>query len=164
MTRPVAEATGGRRTRRPGRVAMVLGGALALLVAGSLIALRFHVSPQSPGTAAGRTPASPARSAPTTPAASAAASRPGTATASAPARPTASPPASRTAAPAASATVSAPASTAPALVPVPDVVGMTFAKARLVLIGDGFKVVGRHPRLGQTVTAPARPARPRPAA
>ena len=38
------------------------------------------------------------------------------------------------------------------MVPVPDVTGMTFGKARLVLIGDGFKVVGRHARLGQIVT------------
>ena len=37
--------------------------------------------------------------------------------------------------------------------PVPDVVGMTFTKARLVLIRDGFKVAARHPRLGQTVTS-----------
>ena len=37
--------------------------------------------------------------------------------------------------------------------PVPDVVGMTFSKARLVLIGDGFKVAARHPHLGQMVTS-----------
>ena len=36
--------------------------------------------------------------------------------------------------------------------PVPDVVGMTFTKARLLLEDDGFTVVGRHTRLGQIVT------------
>ena len=36
---------------------------------------------------------------------------------------------------------------------MPDVVGMTFARARIVLAGDGFKVVGEHARLGQVVTA-----------
>jgi serine/threonine-protein kinase len=150
MTVSVATGTAGRRAWRPGRVAAAIAGVVALLVAGSLIALRLHASPQSPGTAAGSTPA---RSAATTPAASAAASLPETATASAPARPTGSSTASRSPAPAATAAVSVPASTAPALVPVPDVVGMTFAKARVALIDDGFKVVGRHARLGQTVTS-----------
>ena len=150
MTRPVAAVTGGGRPRRPGRVIAAIGGVAALLLAGSLIALRFHAAPQSSGTAGSATSAPPTRSAAaTTPAAS----RSGSAPASAPARPASSPSASRAATPAASATVSAPASTAPPLVPVPDVVGMTFAKARLVLIDDGFKVAGRHARLGQTVTS-----------
>jgi hypothetical protein len=39
------------------------------------------------------------------------------------------------------------------MVPVPDVVGMTFTKARLVLIGAGFQVAGRHAHLGQIVTS-----------
>jgi hypothetical protein len=39
---------------------------------------------------------------------------------------------------------------------------MTFAKARLVLFGDGFKVAGRHARVGQTVTS-TNPSRKAPA-
>jgi hypothetical protein len=165
MTQPVAAATGGRRPRRPGRGAAAIGAMLALFVAGSLIALRLHESPRSAGTAAGRTPASPARSAATTRAPSAAASAPSpprTATASAPASPTGSPRSSRTATPTTRPTASAPAGPAPALVPVPNVVGMTFAKARLVLFGDGFKVAGRHARVGQTVTS-TNPSRKAPA-
>jgi serine/threonine-protein kinase len=149
MTRPVAAATAGGRPRRHGRVAAVIGCVVALLLAGSLLALRLHASPQSTGSAAGSTSAPPAGGGATTPAASAAASRPASATASAPGRPTGSPSASRAATP----TASGPASTGPALVPVPDVVGMTFTKARLVLLDDGFKVVGKHPRFGQTVTS-----------
>jgi beta-lactam-binding protein with PASTA domain len=38
------------------------------------------------------------------------------------------------------------------VVPIPDVVGMTFTEARSLLVSDGFKVLGRHPRLGQVVT------------
>jgi hypothetical protein len=133
MTRPVAVGTAGRRPRRRGRVVTAIAGMVALVVAGSLIALRFHGSPQSSGTTAGGTSAPPA-----TPAAS----WPGTATASAPARPAgATSPSRKT------------ASTAPKLVPVPHVVGMTFTRARLILIGDGFRVVGRHVRPGQTVTS-----------
>ena len=37
--------------------------------------------------------------------------------------------------------------------PVPDVVGMTFLRARLVLMNAGFQVVGMHTRLGQVVTS-----------
>jgi len=153
MTRAVAAGTADRRPRRPGRVITAIAGVVALLVAGSLIALRFHDSPQSSGTASGGTSAPPAPSAATTPARSAAASTPGTATASAPARPAGSTPASRAAAPAASPTPSGPASTAPTLVPVPDVVGMTFTKAWLVLVGKGFKVAARHTHVGQIVTS-----------
>jgi serine/threonine-protein kinase len=153
MTQPGAAGTADSRPRHPGRVAAVIGGVLAVLVTGSVIALRFHGSPQSSGTAAGSTSAPPAQRTATTPAASPTASRPGTATAPAPGYAAGSPSASRAAAPTASATVSTPAATAPPLVPVPDVVGMTFAKARLVLIDDGFKVVGRHLRPGQTVTS-----------
>jgi len=154
MPPPAAASTADRRPRRrTGLVVTAIAGVVALLVAGSLIALRFYGSPQSSGTAAGATSAPPSPSAATTPTTSAAASRTGTATASAPARPTGSTSASSAAAPATSATASAPASTAPALVPVPDVVGMTFAKARAVLIDDGFRVVGSHPRVGQTVTS-----------
>jgi len=155
MPPPVAAWTAGRHPRRrTGLVVTAIAGIVALLVVGSLIALRFHGSPQSSGTAAGGTSAPPSPSAATTPAASAAASRTGAPTASAPASPTGSTSASRAdATPATSVTASAPASTAPALVPVPDVVGLTFTKARQVLLSDGFQVVGRHPRLGQTVTS-----------
>ena len=150
MTRTAAARTAAdRRPRRPGWVAAVIGAVLALLVAGSLVALRLHGSPQSSGSGAGSTSAPAVSGAVTTPAASPAAAKAGSATASAPAHASS---ATHTATPTATAT-SAPASTAPALVPIPDVVGMTFAKARLVLIDDGFKVVGRHPRLGQTVTS-----------
>jgi serine/threonine-protein kinase len=141
MTRPVAVGTAGHRPRRRGRVVTAIAGVVALVVAGSLIALRFHGSPQSSGTAAGGTSAPPA-TAPAT-------SRPGTATASAPARPAGATSPSRAATP----TTRKTASTAPKLVPVPHVVGMTFTRARLILIGDGFRVVGRHVRPGQTVTS-----------
>ena len=149
MTRPVAVGTAGRRPRRPGRVVAALAGVMALLVAGSLIALRFHDSPQAPGTAAGRTSAPPAPSAAPTSPGSAGATGPGSATASPPARPAGPTSASRAATP----TASGRASTARTLVRVPDVVGMSFTRARLVLIGDGFKVAGRHTRPGQTVTS-----------
>ena len=153
MTRPAATRATAARSWRPGRVIAVTGGAVALLLAGSLIGLRFHGSPQSQGTAAGGTSAPATRSAAASPATSAEPSRPASPTTSAPALPASSPTASRAATPTAGATVNAPASTGAPLVPVPDVVGMTFTKARLVLIGDGFRVVGRHPRFGQTVTA-----------
>jgi hypothetical protein len=153
MTRPVAVGTAERRPRRPGRVVTAIAGVMALLVAGSLIALRFHGSPQSPGTAAGRTSAPPAPSAAPTSTGAGGAARPGTVTASPPARPAGPTPASRAVTPTASATASGRASTAVALVRVPDVIGMPFTRARLVLIGDGFKVTGRHTRLGQTVTS-----------
>ena len=32
-------------------------------------------------------------------------------------------------------------------------VGMTFTRAWLVLVGDGFKVAARHTHVGQTVTS-----------
>ena len=35
---------------------------------------------------------------------------------------------------------------------IPDVVGLTFAKARTALQSDGFTVVGKHTRTGQIVT------------
>ena len=153
MTQRLAAGTAGSRPRRPGRVVTAIAGAVALLVAGSLIALRFHGSPQSQGTAADSSPARPAPSATTTPAASAAVSRPAAATAPALTRPASSPAASSAAASITVAPASGPAGAAAALVPVPNVVGMTFAKARLVLIDDGFKVAGRHSRPGQTVTS-----------
>jgi serine/threonine-protein kinase len=152
---PAAPPAAGRR-RRPGRVAAVIGGVLALLVAGSLVALRLHGSPQVAGAAAGGTSPPAASGAVTSPAAP----RPGTAAASVPApAPSASPPAVPTASATASAKATATpsarptASTRPPLVKVPNVVGMTFTRARLVLIGDGFKVVGRHTRTGLTVTS-----------
>jgi Protein kinase domain/PASTA domain len=150
MTRTAAaRAAADRRPRRPGRVAAVIGAVLALLIAGSLVALRLHGSPQSPGSATGSTSAPAVSGAGTAPATSPAA-KPGSTAAATPAHASS---ASRSATPTASATASAPAATAPALVPVPNVVGMTFAKARQVLVDDGFKVAGRHARLGQTVTS-----------
>ena len=150
MPRPVDVGTAGRRPRRPGRAVTAIAGVVALVVAGTLIAWRLHGSLASPGPAAGGTQAPAA----TTPAA--------TATASAPARPAGSAPPSRAAGPTTRATPSGPASTAAKLVPVPDVVGMSFTRARLVLIGDGFRVAARHVRLGQTVTSTS-PSRKAPA-
>jgi hypothetical protein len=150
MASPVAARTAAGRSWRPGRVVAVIGGVLALLVAGSLAALRFHGAPQATGTAAGSTsPPTASGSVPSRPA-SAATSRSASTPASVPAR---SPSAYREATPTARATASATAATKPPLVKVPNVVGMTFTKARLVLTEHGFKVVGRHPRLGQTVTS-----------
>jgi beta-lactam-binding protein with PASTA domain len=40
-------------------------------------------------------------------------------------------------------------------VPIPDVVGLTFADARAELQSDGFRVVGDHTRVGQVVTRTA---------
>jgi hypothetical protein len=153
MTRPVDARTPGGRPRRRGPVLAAIAGVAALLLAGSIIALRFHGSPQAPGPAAGSATASPpARHAATATTPAAAPSRSSSAPASATAPPASSPSASRAATPKASATVSSPAASGPAMVPIPDVIGMDFAKARLVLIDDGFKVVGRHARLGPVVT------------
>jgi hypothetical protein len=152
MTRPVALPTASGRPRRPGRVIASIGGVLALVLAAALIGMRFHAAPQASGTAADGPSAPPTRSATTTAPATSAA-RPGSATASAAPRAAGTPSGSHAATPTATATAGATASAGPPLVPVPHVAGMTFSRARLVLTDDGFKVAGRHARLGQTVTS-----------
>jgi hypothetical protein len=176
VTRPEAPRTAAPRPRRAGRGALAVAGLLVLLLAGSVTAWRLSDASSSRGlaasgaatttAAAGATPVAAAGSASRR--SSAAATRPSTAAvapatspsvtwaSSRPASPTASTAApqsaSPTASPSASPSVSAPASSAPPLVPVPDVVGMTFTRARLLLVSDGFTVVGKHKRLGQVVT------------
>ena len=140
-----------RRPWRPGRLLAAAGGAVAVVVllAVSLAAWQFHGSPQATGPAAGSTVTSPPASHATATAAAASASVPaaGPVTASAAGSPSTSPAGTPQASPA----VSRAASTAP-LAAIPDVKGMTFAKARVVLENDGFVVVGNHAHLGQTVT------------
>ena len=176
VTRPAAVRPAAGRTRRLDRVAFAVG--LAILVLGaSLTAWRYTASPKASVPALRSTSAPPAASHDTTRAPAASSSRPGSAAPpqSAPAVPATSRPASRassghatpagsrpaspartataspTASPTGSPTASAPASTPP-LVTIPDVVGLTFAKARAALQSDGFTVVGKHTRTGQIVT------------
>jgi Protein kinase domain/PASTA domain len=147
VTAPVPAPS--RRPWRPGRFLVAAGGAVAvvMLLAVSLAAWQFYGSPQATGPAAGRTAASPPASHATRTVAVASVSAPGSVTASAAGSPSASPAGTPKASPAVSKT----ASTAP-LVAIPDVKGMSFAKARVVLENDGFVVVGNHAHLGQTVT------------
>jgi Protein kinase domain/PASTA domain len=144
---PAGPASPGRR-RRPGRVGLVAGALAALLAAGLVGAWALRDSPPADAPV-GPATTSTSPSAPVTSAPARTASP--TRSAAAPSSPAPAP--SATATPGARATASAPAATGPALVPVPDVVGMTFAKARLVLLGDGFRVAGEHARLGQIVTS-----------
>jgi serine/threonine protein kinase len=53
---------------------------------------------------------------------------------------------------AAASPTASPSATSTPVVPIPDVVGMGFARARLLLVDDGFRVLGRHTRVGQIVT------------
>jgi serine/threonine-protein kinase len=144
------------RRGRPGRLLAVLGGAAALVVAGSLVAWQFHHSPPAAGPAATGTTVSPAAPGTSVAARHPVASVTATPRGSTTARAVSSAPASASrppaASPAASATASAPASPGPALVKVPNVVGLQFVTARALLERDGFVVVGRHTRLGQIVT------------
>lgn len=166
---PVPAAAG--RSRGPRRVAVAVGGVLVLLLlAGSVAAWRLSAAPRATGLAAAApVTTAPAAQPPATqpPSASPSASRSRTAAAAPPdsgypaaaasasasaARSSASPASSPSASPASSPTASPSAASTPPLVAVPDVVGMTFAKARLLLEADGFTVEGRHTRLGQIVT------------
>ena len=176
-TRAAATRPAGGRSRRLDRVAFAIAGVALLLIAGSFTAWRLSASaqPSELVVRARSTTAPPPASHPaaaTTPAAAASAPRSGPAVApppdSAPAYPSSphsaspansgspSPARSPSASPAstvtASHTVSPPAASTPPVVPIPDVVGMTFTEARSLLVSDGFKVLGRHPRLGQVVT------------
>jgi serine/threonine protein kinase len=180
VTRADASRPTARRPRRAGRGALAVAGLLVLLLAGSVTAWRLSDTPSgrelaassaaTTTAAAGQVPAatpvatsrsgsrsSSAAAAPrhstaavapaTPPSVTRASSRPASPAASAAAPPSGSPTASPTASPSASP----PASSAPPLVPVPDVVGMTFTEARLLLVSDGFTVVGKHTRAGQIV-------------
>ena len=180
-TRPDASRPAAPRPWRPGRGALAVVGLLVLLLAGSVTAWRLSGTASGRGlaassaattaaaagqaaaatpvatagsasrstSAAAATPHSTAAAAPaTSPSVTRASSHPTSTTASTTAPPPASHPASHPASPSASP----PASSAPPLLPIPDVVGMTFTKARLLLVSDGFKVVGRHTRVGQVVT------------
>jgi serine/threonine-protein kinase len=175
VTRPDAPRPAARLWRS-GRAALTVAGLLLLLLAGSVTAWRLSAAPGAGGLAAnGARTTAPASSAAAAahPAAAGSASRPSSAAATPrgptaavapttfrsavpasprPASPAGSPSPSPTGSPSASSSASAPASSTPPLVPVPDVVGTTFAKARLLLVSDGFTVVGRHTRLGQIVT------------
>jgi len=147
-----ASRTAPSHPRRPGRrrLAAILGGAAALALAGSLIAWQFHTAPGAPGPAASTAAPPASRSATTapstTPPASAApASRPAASSAPATTGPAVT-------SPAASSPAASTAASSPAQVTIPNVVGLSFTSARLLLEHDGFVVVGRHTRLGQTVT------------
>jgi serine/threonine-protein kinase len=176
-TRPDASRPAAHRPWRPGRGALAVAGLLVLLLAGLVTAWRLSGTASGRGlaassaatttaaagqaaaatpvatagsasrstSAAAATPHSTAAVAPgTSPSVTRASSHPTSTAASTTAPPSASHPASPSASP--------PASSAPPLVPIPDVVGMTFTNARLLLVSDGFKVVGRHTRVGQVVT------------
>jgi len=138
----------GRRARRPGRFIMAAVGAAVLLVAGIVTVMQFQGGAQGSGPVASgstRTVTGPA-----THVQSGSAIRP--ASASAPGSPTSSPAASAASTPKANPVVSSPTAGAAALAPIPNVIGMTYTKARLELLNAGFQVKGRHTRLGQTVT------------
>ena len=174
VTRPDTARSVTARSWRTGRAALAVAALLVALLAGSVTAWRLSGRPSgrplaasvtvttpsatgqaarsasSAGSAAGPqrstaalAPATARSVAQPSPASSPAVPAPGSPTASLAGRPTAS---------ASASSASAPASSPPSLVPVPDVVGMTFTKARLLLISDGFTVRGRHTRLGQVVT------------
>jgi serine/threonine-protein kinase len=177
-TRPDAPRPAGPRPRRAGRSALAVAGLLVLLLAGSVTAWRLSGTSSGRGLAASSsatTTAAAGQAAAATPVAAAGSASRSTSAAAAPPHSTAavapvtspsvtSPsvtrassrpasPAASTAAPSsASPTASTSASSAPPLVPVPDVVGMTFTQARLLLVSDGFTVVGKHTRAGQVVT------------
>jgi serine/threonine-protein kinase len=178
VTRPDTARPAAARRRRAGRAALAVAALLAALLAGGITARRLSgaengrplaasgpvTTPSAAGQAAGsasRTDsgAGAPRSAAGAPATSRftpavsypAAPAPGSPPAS-PARSLAASPPATSATPAPSApSASASASSTPPLVPVPDVVGMTFTQARQLLIGDGFTVLGRHTRRGQVV-------------
>ncbi len=178
VTRPDASRPTARRPRRAGRGALAVAGLLVLLLAGSVTAWRLSGTPSGRELAAsGAATTTAAAGATAVPAAgsasrssSAAAPRHSTAAvapatlpsvtraSSRPASPAASTAAPSSGSPTASSSVSPPASSAPPLVPVPDVAGMTFARARLLLVSDGFTVLGKHTRVGQIVTRTYPPA------
>jgi serine/threonine protein kinase len=174
VPRLAAERTTTGRSWRSGRVISAIGGVALLLLAGSIIAWQLSASPQATSLAAHSKvtppPASHAAD-PKTPATSASASRSSAAVAprdSASTSPAGSrlpsPASSRTPStassrsaspthtPTASPKVSAPASSTPAVVAIPDVVGLRFSNATQVLESVGFTVTGKHTSSGQIVT------------
>ena len=107
-------------------------------------------SAAAPTPASGSAPGSPATYRPASPA-GARSSAAGGSRSPAPASSPPASPASPTGT-AGTGTASAPASTTPPLVAIPDVVGLTFARATVKLENHGFTVVGKHARVGQIVT------------
>jgi serine/threonine-protein kinase len=181
VTRAAATRPAAGRSRRLDRVTFAIAGMALLLIAGSFTAWRLSASaqPSELVVRARSTTAPPPASHPaaaTTPAAAASRSRaaaappPNSASASPATSSSAATASSRSAAPASSRsaspasspsgspastaapTVSATASSAPPVVAVPAVAGLTFAKARLALKSDGFTVKGKHTRAGNIVT------------
>lgn len=171
VRRPASAPASGSRSRRPDRVVLLAAGAVLLLLSASVTAWRLSASPRaaelsvhtitlpasaSPG--AGRKTASAPAFRPSAaatsppPSASPASSGSGFPAASPSPSPASSRSASPARTPAASPAVSRPASRTPPAVPVPDVTGLTFTQARVLLLSDGFQVVGLHTRLGQIVT------------
>jgi len=142
---PVPGPADSGRPRHPARILAAIGGGAALLIAGSVIAVQFHGSPKAPEPAVAGPASSPGHP-------QVAARTPAASTLSSPSHSAVSPVSSPAAPSASSSKVSVPSSAQPSLVAVPNVVGLSFGKARLVLEGDGFRVVGRHARLGQIVT------------
>jgi serine/threonine protein kinase len=177
VTRPDASRPAAARSWRAGRTALAVAALLVLLLAGSITAWRLSSMPSGRGLPA-TTPPATGQAASTTPVAAAGSAARSSSPAAAPQHSTAavapatsrsviqsssraaSPPSSpaapssgsSTASPSVSPSASASASSTPPLVPVPDVVGMTFTAARQLLVSDGFTVLGRHTRLGQVVT------------
>jgi serine/threonine-protein kinase len=180
VARSAVTGTGADRTRRPNRPAAIIGAAALLLVVGSVAAWRLSTSPQAPDLAAGSAAAQGANHAATASPSPSASASPVAGAATPPAAgasPSAWPGGSRTASPSgaasgsaaatpsdsasaapsdsaeASSTPSVPDSTSPSLVPVPDVVGMSFAQAQRLLQSDGFTVVGQRGPHGSKVVS-----------
>jgi len=174
VPQPAAARTTVSRSWRSGRVISAIGGALLVLIAGSITAWQLSGAPQTTGLAAHSKVTTPPAShaVAKTPATSASASRSSAAAAPPPnsasafpassrfpspagspsPSPAGSRPASPTGTPKARPTVSAPSSSTPPVVAIPDVVGLRFAKATQVLESVGFTVTGKHSRAGLVVT------------
>jgi serine/threonine protein kinase len=182
VTQPTAARAAAGRSRRLNRMVFAIGGVALLLLAGSVTAwlltapagvskLGVQGSPTSAPSSRAAAAETVAASASVRRSASAAAPLPSSASPAGPrsASPagsgSASPAGSRSASPASSRSeppagtstagppVTASAAGAPSMVPVPDVVGMSFVKARKLLESDGFTVAGAHGHNGQAVTS-----------
>jgi serine/threonine-protein kinase len=177
VTRPDASRPPAARSWRAGRTSLAVAALLVLLLAGSITAWRLSglpsgrgpaaggavTTPPATGQAAGAVPAAAAGSAPRSSSPAAAPQHSTAPVAPATSRsviqssshatsPASSPAASASHSSTASPSASASASSTPPLVAVPDVVGMTFAKAKQLLVSDGFTVKGKHTRTGNVVT------------
>ncbi len=180
VTRPSGVRATAGRSWRPRRAVLAAGVAALLLLGGSVTAWRLSASPQpselavrsavtsppvSPAagvkhpaaSANGSTSAAPPASAAISPAENHSAAPAGAPSAppasSRTASPTSSPAKSPASTRAASPTASASPSSTQSLVKIPDVIGLTFAKATTRLENHGFIVVAKHARVGQIVTA-----------